>query len=224
VRLIVFDLDGTLIDSKKDLADATNVLLVELGADALPIDQIAAMVGDGAPVLVRRALAASGLNPETPDALRRFLELYDDRLVAHTRPYDGMREALDELQAVCSLAVLTNKPARATTTILEQLHMSTYFRHVIGGDSVWGRKPDPAGLLQLVQASGATPPSTVLVGDSPIDLETARRAQTRVCLARYGFGFRFKDTDFLGGELFIDRPADLPGMLTGLETGAGDGS
>ena len=221
IQLVVFDLDGTLIDSKRDLADAINVLLVELGADPLPIEQVVGMIGDGAPVLVRRALAASGLSPDTPDALDRFLELYDDRLTAHTVPYDGMRGTLDELRNSYALAVLTNKPARATGIILEQLELAKYFGLVVGGDSPFGRKPDPAGLLQLVRACGATPGVTVLVGDSPIDLETARRAQTRVCLARYGFGFRFKETDFLGAELFVDRPDDLPRVLAGLEPARG---
>ena len=212
-RLIVFDLDGTLIDSKRDLADATNALMVELGANEMPIDQIASMIGDGAAVLVRRALHASGLNPESPGALSRFLELYDERLIAHTRPYDGMRETLDALNEKYGLAVLTNKPARATLIILEQLQLSGYFQEVVGGDSPFGRKPDPAGLLHIVRTRGSSPSSTVLVGDSPIDLETARRAETRICLARYGFGFRFKESDFRGTELFIDRPTDLPGVL-----------
>jgi phosphoglycolate phosphatase len=214
MRLIVFDLDGTLIDSRRDLADATNALIAELGGDPLPIDAVASMVGEGAALLVRRALAAAGLDPNTADTLERFLVLYDRRLLAHTRPYEGMREALEALSASCPLAVLTNKPARATATILEALALAPYFgERVIGGDTPFGRKPDPKGLLQLVESAGATPESAVLVGDSPIDRETARRAGTRVCLVRYGFGFTFKDGDFRGDELIVDRPADL---VTGL--------
>jgi phosphoglycolate phosphatase len=224
VRLIVFDLDGTLIDSKRDLADAMNALLVELGAEALPIDQVAEMIGDGAAVLVRRALTASGLSADTPDALNRFLGLYDDRLIAHTQPYDGIQAVLEALKGSCSLAVLTNKPARATTIILEQLRLSTYFDQVVGGDSQFGRKPDPTGLLHLVHEAGSRPDATVLVGDSPIDLETARRANTHICLARYGFGFRFTDADFRGTELFVDRPADLPRVLASLRACAVDPS
>jgi phosphoglycolate phosphatase len=217
VRLVVFDLDGTLIDSQRDLADAINALLVELGANALAIEQIAGMIGDGAAVLVRRAVAASGVRPDLHEALDRFLELYDERLTAHTVPYNGMREALDELKESYALAVLTNKPARASGIILEQLGLAAYFDTVVGGDSQFGRKPDPAGLLHIVQAAGYLPASSVLVGDSPIDLETARRAGTRICLARYGFGFRFTDADFRGTELFVDRPDDLPRVLAELE-------
>ena len=224
MRLIVFDLDGTLIDSKRDLSDAINALLVELGADALPIEQVAAMIGDGAAVLVRRALSASGLKPDPRKALDRFLELYDDRLIAHTVPYDGMREVLDDLRDSYSLAVLTNKPARATGIILEQLDLAGYFDLVVGGDSPFGRKPDPAGLLHIVQSAGHAPASSILIGDSPIDLETARRAGTRICLARYGFGFCFTDADFRGTEVFVDRPADLPRVLAELDTAGAEGS
>ena len=218
--LIVFDLDGTLIDSQRDLADAVNALLAELGVDPLPVDAVAAMVGEGAAVLVRRTLAAAGLDADTPEALgrflRRFLRAYDQRLLVHTRPYPGMREALDRLKESSRLAVLTNKPARATRKILAGLKLAPYFDHVMGGDTAHGRKPDPAGLLQIVRAAHTTPESTVMVGDSPIDLETARRAGTRVCLARYGFGFSFKPGDLRGDETIVERAEDLPAALIGV--------
>ena len=214
LTLIVFDLDGTLIDSRRDLADATNALLEELGALPLPLEAVAAMVGEGAAVLVRRALTASGLDPLTPGALDRFLVHYDARLVAHTRPYPGMLEALDALRAVAPLAVLTNKPQRATERILGALELAPYFAHVVGGDTPLGRKPDPAGLLHLAEASGVAPHATMLVGDSPIDQETARRAGTRICLARYGFGFTFGPAELDGVDLIVDRPGDLV-ALTG---------
>lgn len=209
VGLIVFDLDGTLIDSRRDLADATNAMLVELGATPISTDAVAAMVGEGAAMLVRRALTATGLDPETPDALNRFLACYDDRLLNHTRPYDGMVEALATLKTVCPLAVLTNKPAGATARILAGLRLDAYFDRVVGGDTPHGRKPNPAGLHHLMDAAGASPASTVLVGDSPIDLQTARRAGVRICLARYGFGFTLKDEDLRGDEITIDHPSEL---------------
>jgi phosphoglycolate phosphatase len=213
--LIVFDLDGTLIDSSRDLADATNALLEDYGGRRLDRAEVTAMVGEGAAVLVRRALTAAGLDPEAPGALARFLVHYGERLTRHTRPYDGMLEALSRLRdAGRTLAVLTNKPQQATATILERLGLAPSFTDVVGGDTPSGRKPDPSGLLGIVSRAGATPDSTVLVGDSPIDLETARRAGTRVCLARYGFGFRFAPDAFRGDELFVDAPAELPGLLT----------
>src|SRR4029453_4522483 len=112
IALVVFDLDGTLVDSHHDLADATNALLTELGAAPLAHEAVARMVGDGAAVLIKRALAAAGRDPETPGALHRFLALYDERLLATTRPYPGMTDAIEALRPAHRLAVLTNKPAR----------------------------------------------------------------------------------------------------------------
>jgi len=207
--LIVFDLDGTLVDSSVDLANAVNALLRELGAAPIAVDEVVAMVGDGAAVLVRRALTAAGLDPETPGALDRFLAHYDPHLLDNTRPYPGMTETLDELSQRATLAVLTNKPAKATERVLSGLDMRRYFREVIGGDTSWGRKPAPAGLLHICEAGGARPADTLLVGDSAVDLATARNAGTRICLARYGFGFRFSGPAFRGDEIFIDAPRDL---------------
>lgn len=209
-RLIVFDLDGTLVDSKRDLADSANALIAELGGVALSEDQVAAMVGEGAAVLVRRALEAAGLDPESATALPRFLELYDERLLVHTVPYEGMVAALTAFAPHVTMAVLTNKPGRATERILAGLGLREHFRDVIGGDTPFGRKPDPAGLLALIERASATPETTWLVGDSRIDLETARRAGVRICLARYGFGFRFESSEFDGSEQFVDSPSELP--------------
>jgi phosphoglycolate phosphatase len=216
IRLVVFDLDGTLVDSRQDLADAANELIVELGGASLADDAIVRMVGEGAGVLVRRALAAARLDPGTPGALPRFLELYDARLLAHTRPYAGTREALMAIARGRTLSVLTNKPGRATEKLLEGLGLSEWFSGVLGGDGPLARKPDPGGLAHLIDRAGVSAASTLLVGDSAIDLETARRGGVRVCLARYGFGFRFTDADFRGDELFIDAPRDLPPLLESL--------
>jgi phosphoglycolate phosphatase len=212
-RLIVFDLDGTLVDSSVDLANAVNALLRDLGAAPIPVGEVVAMVGDGAAVLVRRALTAADLDPETPDALDRFLAHYDPHLLDNTRPYAGMLETLQQLSAGATLAVLTNKPSRATDLMLTGLDLRRYFRDVIGGDTSWGRKPAPAGLLHLCGIAGARPADTLLVGDSAVDLATARNAGTRICLARYGFGYRFSGTEFRGDEMFIDAPAGLVPLL-----------
>jgi len=209
VHLVVFDLDGTLVDSSPDLANAVNALLGELGVSRLPDPQIVSMVGEGAAVLVRRALTAVGLDPETPDALDRFLTHYNAHLLDHTRPYAGMVQALQQLATRTPLAVLTNKPGYATNRVLEGLGLQGYFRETIGGDTPFGRKPSPAGLQHLAAVSGAAVGSVVLVGDSPIDLATARNAGARICLARYGFGYQFSPDDFRGDEWFIDAPRDL---------------
>jgi phosphoglycolate phosphatase len=209
IDLVVFDLDGTLVDSGRDLTTGVNRMLGWCGAPPLPEAAVIGMVGDGASVLVRRALEAAGVDPGYPGAYERFLAAYDECLLECTRPYDGIPEVLAQLDAGRRLAVLTNKPTDATTRILEALELRRYFTSVIGADTPHGRKPDPAGLFHLIREAGATPAVTLLVGDSPIDLETARRAGTHVCLARYGFGFRFEEGDFRGDELFIEKPVDL---------------
>jgi phosphoglycolate phosphatase len=213
--LVVFDLDGTLIDSRRDLADAANALIVERGGTALPVDDIAGMVGEGAALLVRRALTAARVTRDDLDAaLARFLALYDERLLAHTRLYDGTREALVALAARAPLAVLTNKPQRPTERILDGLGVARFFRWVIGGDTAHGRKPDPAGLVYLMSLAGAGAADTVMVGDSAIDLRTARAAGTRACLVRYGFGFPTAEKDLSPTELVVEHPADLARLVT----------
>jgi phosphoglycolate phosphatase len=208
--LLVFDLDGTLIDSRRDLADAANALIVERGGQPLPVDAIAGMVGEGAALLVRRALKAAGTDMVVERDLARFLELYDERLLVHTRLYDGTRDALETLAARGPLAILTNKPQRPTERILEGLAIAPFFKWVIGGDTVHGRKPDPAGLASLIAAAGTTAADTLMVGDSAIDLKTARAAGVPLCLVRYGFGFSTTDGLVQPDDRLIDAPSELP--------------
>jgi phosphoglycolate phosphatase len=211
IRLAVFDLDGTLVDSRRDLATAANALVAELGGTPLTETGVGAMVGEGAGVLVRRALLSSGLDPETPGALERFLDLYDEHLLDTTTIYDGTREMLDGLLPKVPLAVLTNKPQYPTDRIIDALDLRRYFRVVIGGDSSHGRKPDPAGLLYVARAFGVMPGETLMVGDSPIDVETGRRAGTQLCVIKYGFGFR--PVELGAGERAITSPAELTNLF-----------
>ena len=212
--LVVFDLDGTLIDSRRDLADAANALILERGGEPQPVDAISAMVGEGAPLLVKRALTAAGLDPADPTALPRFLELYDERLLDHTHLYEGTRPVLEEISRTATLAVLTNKPQRPSERILDGLRIAGLFDYVIGGDTPLPRKPDPGGLRHLMTAAGAGAADTIMVGDSAIDLRTARAAGTRIVLVRYGFGFRFAATELQGDELIAGTPAELLALLT----------
>lgn len=211
--LVVFDLDGTLIDSRRDLAEAANALIIERGGTPQPVDAISGMVGEGAPLLVKRALTAAGLDPADPAALSRFLELYDERLLDHTRLYEGTREVLEHLSRAATVAVLTNKPQRPTDRILDGLQIAGLFDHVIGGDTPLPRKPDPGGLRQLMMLAGAGTSDTIMVGDSAIDLRTARAAGTRIALVRYGFGFRFAAADLHGDELLAGTAAELLTLL-----------
>ena len=186
--LIVFDLDGTLIDSRLDLANSANEMLATYGAGPRPVDDIAGMVGEGARVLVERALAAAGLNRHEPDAFARFLEIYSRRRLEHTRLYDGIAGVLDAVGGRASLAVLTNKPAVPSRRILEALAVDRHFQWVIGGDEQFPRKPDPAALHHLMRAAVVTTNATLFVGDSMIDVETAHRAGVRICVVMHGFG------------------------------------
>ena len=186
-RLIAFDLDGTLVDSSRDLADSINVLLAERGAAPLPQDAINRMVGEGARTLVSRALAASGI-ADTPDALTRFLAIYDARLLNFTRPYDGLPDVVRASRAHARVALLTNKPLDASEKMLAGLGLRDLFDDVIGGDGPYPRKPDPAALRALMERAGAAPADTLMVGDSKVDYETAVGASARCCLAAYGFG------------------------------------
>lgn len=216
LRLLVFDLDGTLVDSSEDLADSVNAMLGELGAPPLSDEEVTRMVGEGAAVLVGRALVKAGVKTDARTALDCFLRHYDTRLLAKTKPYPGMVETLQALRDRYALAILTNKPALPTMRLLEGLGLIEYFRDVIGGDTAYGRKPDPAGLLALADRASVTPEATLLIGDSPVDYATARAAGTRICLARYGFGYRFDANSFRGDELFIDDAKALLSVLDGL--------
>ena len=208
--LVVFDLDGTLIDSRCDLAESANQMLASYGASPLGVDQVTAMVGDGARVLVQRALAAAGLDRAEPEALARFLAIYDRELLVHTRPYTGIVQAIHSAARLASLALLTNKPEGPARRLLDAFDLSRSFRWVIGGDSRFPRKPDPAGLRSLLAASGTEPRAALLVGDSMVDVETARRAGIRMCVALYGFG---RAMALAGDELLLGHPADLTDVL-----------
>jgi phosphoglycolate phosphatase len=207
--LIVFDLDGTLIDSRRDLADAANALILERRGSPLPVDTITGMVGEGAALLVRRALKAAGTDLDVERDLPRFLELYAERLLVHTRLYDGTREALETLASRGPLAILTNKPQDPTERILEGLDIAKYFCRAIGGDSSHGRKPDPAGLASLIAAARTSAGETLMVGDSAIDLKTARAAGVPLCLVRYGFGFPTTNGLVQPDDRIIEAPSEL---------------
>lgn len=211
IRLVAFDLDGTLVDSRRDIADAVNDLIVERGALALAEEAIGRMVGDGASVLVARAFSAAGLTYDD-SALDRFLALYDARLLGHTRPYPGVVDLLAALESRATLAVLTNKPIAPTRQILEGLGLARWFtpERVLGGDGPLARKPDPAGLLRLAAEAGATPGEVLMVGDSVVDWRTARAAGSRACLVRWGIGFEaIPQADLTADDVVIDAPHDL---------------
>lgn len=211
--IIAFDLDGTLIDSARDLANSVGELLESYDAAPLPFEEVVTMVGEGAPLLIRRAMDRAGIDPDAREALARFMRIYDRRLLDHTIPYPGVREVLALSVRRGPLAVLTNKPLGPSIGLLESMGLRGFFARIIGGDSEHGRKPDPAGLRSLQVL--APNDRTVMVGDSPADWKVAVNAGCPFVFARYGFGApKFAtppDTPYV-----IDHPRELPKVLDGL--------
>jgi phosphoglycolate phosphatase len=211
--IIAFDLDGTLVDSARDLANSVGELLESYGAAPLPFEEVVAMVGEGAPMLIRRAMERAGLDPDAGEALARFMRIYDRRLLDHTISYPGVREVLASSIRRGPLAVLTNKPLGPSIGLLESMGLRGFFTRIIGGDSEHGRKPDPAGLLSL-QAL-APNDRMVMVGDSPADWKVAVNAGCPFVFARYGFGApKFAappDTPYV-----INHPRELEKILEAL--------
>jgi phosphoglycolate phosphatase len=185
VKLILFDLDGTLVDSVRDIVSSVNELLEGSGRPALPREQIQSYIGDGVRKLLERSLdGASDADLAREEAV--YLSIYRRRLLETTRPYPGVVPALEALHLRLPLAVITNKPVMESRRILEGLDMRRYFRAVYGGDSFARKKPDPMGVRFLQEELGAEP--TLLVGDSTVDYRTAKNAGIRSCLVRYGLG------------------------------------
>jgi phosphoglycolate phosphatase len=208
---IVFDLDGTLIDSRADLGAAVNHTLRSFGLTALPLETVCQYVGEGARVLVQRSLGPEH-EARLDEGLAVFLAYYGAHLLDHTRPYDGIAEvlaALTERGAV--LSVLTNKPAALSRRILDGLGLLCRFAAVVGGDSLPARKPDPGGIDYLLETTHAARARTLLVGDSLIDMQTATAARVAFCGVTWGL--RRADLVAAGIEWLIDRPGQLVRMV-----------
>ncbi len=186
--LIIFDLDGTLIDSRHDLANAVNATLGYMGREPLTNERVYSYVGNGAPVLVRRALGEGATDAEVAKALEFFLAFYADHDLDYTRLYPGVRETLDRLRdAGKRMAVLTNKPVRMSRHIVDGLGVAPYFFQVYGGNSFETKKPDPMGVEALRKEAGAARETSLMVGDSSVDVLTARNAGIPCCCVTYGF-------------------------------------
>lgn len=212
VRVLIFDLDGTLIDSKLDLANSINAMLEHMGRAQLPHETIYGLVGNGAPVLVRRALGESVTDTEANDGLGFFLSYYWTHMLDHTVTYPGVREGLKLLEEY-PMAVLTNKPVRFSRAILDGLGLSPYFRFVYGGNSFEKKKPDPMGVEVLLRELTAAPQEAMMVGDSEVDVRTARNAGIWACGVSYGLG-----TEGLGihpPDIMLDSLTELPLYLNG---------
>ncbi|MFO7578200.1 MAG: HAD-IA family hydrolase [Pelovirga sp.] len=204
---LIFDLDGTLINSLPDLTTALNLLRREMELPVLQQDQVGAMVGDGVSLLVRRAL---GEKLYSDQRLERFMTLYDQHLLDQTACYPGITEFLEHHDPAL-LALVTNKPIAFTRRILDGLNLAGHFTAVIGGDSYQHKKPDPYPLQQAMRQIAADPERTVMIGDHHNDLQAARAAGIANCFCGYGFG----QAGDLVPDYYAARPADLLTLFPG---------
>lgn len=222
VRLLVFDLDGTLIDSAQDLCNSVNATLVQFGREPLSDESVASHIGNGALVLVRRAFAAGGREldeEQLAKAYAFFLDYYREHKLDYTYAYDGVLEALEALRAVHdqpdapprAMAVLTNKPVRPARAICEALGLAPYFLNIYGGNSFTTKKPDPEGLLAIMKEADARPEETVMIGDSQVDVQTARNAGAW-CIG-CTFGLAPGSLEAIPPDVLVDSPADWTSAL-----------
>ena len=193
--LLIFDLDGTLIDSRLDLAQAVNATRRHMGMAPLENERVYSYVGNGAAVLIRRALGEQAGEAEIEEALEYFLEFYREHDLDHTTLYPGVRESLERLAAAGKrMAVLTNKPVRMSRNIVEGLGVAQHFFRVYGGNSFEFKKPHPIGIEVLMEQAGVGRDRTLMIGDSAVDVETARNARVACCGVAYGFQPETLDT------------------------------
>ena len=211
--LLVFDLDGTLVDTVPDLRAAVNEMLRERGRPPLSSSAVKRLVGDGAMALVAGALAASGADPAgVGDGLARFLEIYEANAVRLSRPYPDVRETLTALRRRgYRAAVCTNKPQRATMAVIEGLGFLPLFDGIAGGDRFSVKKPDPGHLLGLMGELGASVTATAMIGDNENDAAVAHAAGVPLVLMRYGYAR--VAPELLAADALLDHFADLPAAL-----------
>src|SRR6266436_6778433 len=209
VRAFLFDLDGTLIDSKLDLVNSVNFMLLEMQRDVLPLATVASYIGHGAPKLVADVLGPDAAEADRKRGLEIFLAHYSKHNLDATRAYPGVVEGLEALQDR-PLAVLTNKPKKMSVEILEALGLLKYFHAVYGGDSFEKKKPDPAGAQAILKNLGAQPQEAAMVGDSDVDIKTARNAGMLAIAVNYGFGQH--DRQAQPADLYVDSLLEIAAL------------
>lgn len=207
IRYLLFDLDGTLVDSVPDLTISLNLLRAELNCAPLLEEQVCSMVGDGVSMLVKRAL---GEKLYHPDHSAEFMRFYAEHLLDHTSCYPGIEELLAHHPAD-RMAVVTNKPYGLTIRLLEGLNLIGHFKVIIGGDSYAEKKPDPLPVVKALEGLGAKPEQAVMIGDHHTDIYSGRRAGTATCFCAYGFGH----TDGLSTDFRAEQSSDLLQLFPG---------
>lgn len=216
IRLLIFDLDGTLIDSRLDLVHSVNAMLRNAGRPELPGDVIATYVGDGAPTLVRRALGDPADEALFKSALEYFLGYYRLHKLDHTVVYEGIPEALAALAHGSNgvrrqMAVLSNKPVRPSQDIVQALGLGDFFLRIYGGNSFVTKKPDPLGAETILHETGTRPDETLMIGDSSIDVLTGRNAGLWTCGVTYGFAPHTLED--VPPDVLVDRPHEIEDLL-----------
>ena len=211
VRAFLFDLDGTLIDSKLDLVNSVNFMLREMQREVLPLTTVASYIGHGAPRLVADALGPDTVEADRKRGLEIFLAHYEEHSLDATRAYPGVIEGLESLREL-PMAVLTNKPVKMSVEILEALGLHRYFRAVYGGDSFEKKKPDPAGALAILRNLGASAHEAAMVGDSGVDIQTARNAGMFAIAVNYGFGQH--DRQSQPADLYVDSLLEIAALAS----------
>jgi phosphoglycolate phosphatase len=221
--LVIFDLDGTLIDSKLDLAHGVNATRAHMGMPPLEYERVYSYVGNGAPVLIRRVLGPDATEAQVEEALEFFLEYYRDHMLDYTVLYPDVRESLDRLRdAHVQMAVLTNKPVRISRAIVEGLGVGGHFRRVYGGNSFDFKKPHPIGVEMLMKECGVARDRTMMVGDSSVDIQTARNAGVKSCGVTYGF--QPETLQAVPPDLLVDRMEEMADWVIACRNGiSGDG-
>ena len=211
VKALIFDLDGTLIDSKRDLVQSVNATLHEMRREELPDELVASYVGSGAAVLISRALGGAAEPEELQRALKFFLAHYEEHKLDFTKLYPGVREALEELRGV-QMAVLTNKPVNISLRLLEELGVAEFFRAIYGGNSFATKKPDPLGANTILAEMGMPGAAAAMVGDSEVDVQTARNAGMISTIVNFGFGMH--DRSRYPADIYIDRMEELVPLVS----------
>lgn len=206
VRAFLFDLDGTLIDSKLDLVNSINFMLQEMNRGSLPLETVAGYIGHGAPRLVADTLGPSATDEDRKTGMAIFLAHYEKHSLDATRAYPGVAEGLHALKEQ-PMAVLTNKPVRISVAILEGLGLRKYFRQVYGGDSFAAKKPDPSGAQIVLRELAAEAQKAAMVGDSDVDVQTARNAGMLAVHVNYGFGRHAREAH--PADLYVDSLQEL---------------
>jgi phosphoglycolate phosphatase len=208
VRALVFDLDGTLIDSKLDLIHSVNATLTEMGHAKLSDEVISSYIGHGAPMLMSRALGGVATEDELSRGLKYFLAYYEEHKLDNTGLYPGVADTLAQLgQQEIAMAVLTNKPVKISVRILEELGVAKYFQAIYGGNSFETKKPDPLGAKTILSELRVKAGDAMMVGDSEVDIQTARNA--KMIAAAVNFGFGIHDRAQHPADIYLDRMSDL---------------